>query len=86
MKKTIIDYLERLELQDNSIEARKVKMKAVRYVMISGELYQQLFFKPYQKSLSGEECVILRKVHEGDYGNHAVGRSMAQKVLHLGYY
>ena len=47
LRKKIVDYLKRLELLDNRVEARKVKLKAARYVMISGELYLRSLFKPY---------------------------------------
>ena len=70
--KEIIDYLERLVLSDNQIEAKKIKLRAARYVILSRELYQHSFFGPYQKCLSGEKCKEnLKEVHKGECGNHA---------------
>ena len=51
--KKIVNYLERPMLFDNKAEARKIKAKTMRYVVVSRELYQWSFFGPYQKCLNG---------------------------------
>ena len=83
--KEIINYLERLVLPNNRVEARKIKWRATRYVMLSGELYPFLFFGPYQKCLSGDKCKeSLKEVHKKECGNHVGGRSIVLKVMCLG--
>ena len=46
-RKKIVDYLEGSVLPNNQTKARKVKAKAARYVMVSGEIYQRSFFGLY---------------------------------------
>ena len=73
-QKEIMDYLKRSELLNDRTKAKKVKGRATRYVMISGELYQRSFFGPYYKCLNKGDCrAILGEVHEGECGNHAMG-------------
>ncbi|XP_059669359.1 uncharacterized protein LOC132314519 [Cornus florida] len=43
--------------------------------------------RPYLKCLSPTEALtILQQIHDGDYGNHSGGRSMAHKVLTQDYF
>ncbi|KAL0448978.1 UNVERIFIED_CONTAM: hypothetical protein Slati_1454200 [Sesamum latifolium] len=55
--------------------------------MIDGSLYKRGFSSPLLKCLNPDKAeYVLREVHEGSCGNHSGARSLARKVLRLGYY
>ena len=65
-RKVIVYYLEGLVLPDDRGKAKKVKVRATRYVMVLGKLYWMSFFGPSQKCLNKGKCkIILREIHEG---------------------
>ena len=67
----------------DKMEARKITVKALRYVVIDGIL----FLIPYLKCLRPTEAeTTLREVHEGICGQHQGGRALAHKVVRLGFY
>ncbi|XP_075515472.1 uncharacterized protein LOC142550120 [Primulina tabacum] len=62
----ITDYLKEAKLPDNPREARKLKMKCSRYVMIGEVLFRTSFAGPLLRCLSYQEAdYVLREVHEG---------------------
>ena len=83
-----IDYLSSTHIPDgNSPEERKLKRKALQYVLINGMLYKKAYTMPYLKCLSPEEATsVLQEVHEGVCGNHSAGRSLMHRILTQGYY
>ena len=64
-------HLETWWLPMDRMEARKISIKALRYVLIDGVLYKKSFLVPYLKCLRppGAEKT-LREVHEGICGQH----------------
>ncbi|XP_059669203.1 uncharacterized protein LOC132314344 [Cornus florida] len=83
----IIRYIKDGVLPTDRAEARKVKMRAARYTLIKGVLYKRSFSMPYLRCVSSEEAdYILREIHLGVCGNHAGGRSLANKAIRQGYY
>ncbi|XP_075473968.1 uncharacterized protein LOC142505027 [Primulina tabacum] len=82
----IINYLKEGKLPDNPREARKLKTKCSRYVMIGEMLYRTSFAGPLLRCLSYQEAdYVLREVHEGCCGNHLGTYALARKVLVAGY-
>ena len=66
---------------------RKVKVRAARFVLIKDVLYKRGFSRPYLRCLGNEEAnYVMRKVHEGIYGNHSGSRSLVHKLIRAGYY
>nr|XP_017233202.1 PREDICTED: uncharacterized protein LOC108207252 [Daucus carota subsp. sativus]XP_017233203.1 PREDICTED: uncharacterized protein LOC108207253 [Daucus carota subsp. sativus] len=80
-------YLESGHLPPNADEARKLQVRALKYVLIEGILYRKSFFIPYLRCLRPDEAhEALREVHEGVCGQHLGGRALAHKVTRLGFY
>ncbi|XP_059623054.1 uncharacterized protein LOC132266219 [Cornus florida] len=49
--------------------------------------YREAVESPYLKCLSPTEALmILKQIHDEDYGNHSGGRSLAHRVLTQGYF
>ncbi|XP_012858055.1 PREDICTED: uncharacterized protein LOC105977295 [Erythranthe guttata] len=83
----ILKYLKKGELPAESTEARKLKTRAARFVIVGEELYKRGFSFPYLKCLDPTTAdYALREVHEGICANHLSGRTLALKLLRQGYY
>ncbi|XP_030930774.1 uncharacterized protein LOC115956584 [Quercus lobata] len=83
----IISYLKDGRLPEEKDEARKVRVRSARYVLMNGVLYKRGFSQPYLRCLAPDEAnYVLREVHEGACGNHSGARSLVHKVVRAGYY
>ncbi|KAI3458734.1 hypothetical protein Pfo_015397 [Paulownia fortunei] len=86
-KDNIVQYLTTAELPDNPVDARKLKTRAARFLIIDGELYKRGFSQPYLKCLTLTKAnYVLCEIHEGICGNHLGGKSLAAKALRQGYF
>jgi ribonuclease HI/transposase InsO family protein len=80
-------HLENGWLPGDASEARKLTVKALRYALIEGILYKKSFTIPYLRCLRPDEAKsALEEVHEGICGQHLGGRSLAHKLVRLGFY
>ena len=85
--KPIISYIKDGKLPSNSSEVKKVRVQAVRFVVLNGELYKRGFSMPYLKCLAPNEVTyVLREIHEGVCGNHSRPRSLVRKMIRVGYF
>ena len=83
----IISYLKDGKLPEGKNEAKKLRVKAARYVLIDEVLYKRGFSQPYLRCLTPDEAnYVLREIHEGACGNHSGARSLIHKVVRTGYY
>ena len=83
----IISYLKNGMLSDKMDVARKLKVKASRFVLIKDVLYKRDFSHPYLRCLVPEEAeYVIREVHEEIYGNHSGARSLVHKLIKARYY
>ncbi|XP_050258937.1 uncharacterized protein LOC126703927 [Quercus robur] len=83
----IISYLKDGRLPEEKDEARKVRVRSARYVLMNEVLYKRGFSQPYLRCLAPDEAnYVLREVHEGACGNHSGARSLVHKVVRAGYY
>ena len=83
----IIGYLKEGRLPQGRDEARKLRIKSAKYVLMDEVLYKRGFSQPYLRCLAPDEAnYVLREVHEGAYGNHSGARSFVHKVVRAGYY
>jgi len=83
----IISYLKDGTLPEGKDEARKLRVRSARYVLLNYALYKRGFSQPYLRCLSPDEAnYVLREVHEGACGNHSGARSLIHKVVRAGYY
>ncbi|XP_043716321.1 uncharacterized protein LOC122664535 [Telopea speciosissima] len=83
----LINYLQEGALPTDKDEAKRIRMRAVRYIMIEGTLCKKAFTMPYLKCLRPSEAnYVLREIHEGICGQHLGGRALAHKVIRQGYF
>ena len=83
----IISYLKDVRLPEGKDEARKLRVRSARYVLLNEVLYKRGFSQPYLRCLAPDEAnYVLREVHEGACGNHLGARSLIHKVVRAGYY
>ena len=72
---------------DEKEAARKLKVQAVRFVLIEDVLYKRGFSRLYLRCLGTEKVdYVMREVHEGICGNHSGSRSLVHKLVRAGYY
>ena len=84
---SIISYLKDRRLPEGKDEAKRLRTRLAKYVLLNEVLYKRGFSQPYLRCLSPDEAnYMLREVHEGDCGNHSGARSLIHKVVHVGYY
>ena len=83
----IISYLKDGRLLEGTDEARKLKVRSARYVLMDEVLYKRGFSQPYLRCLASDEThYVLREVHEGACGNHSGARSLVHKIIRARYY
>ncbi|KAI5351697.1 hypothetical protein L3X38_004588 [Prunus dulcis] len=83
----ILQFLQNQTLPANPAEARRVRHRSARYLIINGSLYKRGFSLPYLRCLTPEEGhYVLREIHEGICGNHLGARSLAHKAIRQGYF
>ena len=83
----IVIYLKDRRLPEDKDEARKLRIRAVKYVLIDEVLYKWGFSQPYLRCLAPNESnYVLREIHEGACGNHSGAKALVHKVIHAGYY
>ena len=81
------EYLQSGSLPDRKDAARRLKVRASRFVLIKDVLYKRGFSGPYLRCLSHSEAeYVMKEVHEGICGNHSRARSLVHKLIRAGYY
>ena len=84
-------YLKDGRLLEDRDEARKLRIRMAKYVLIDEVLYKRGFSQPYLKCLAPDKSnYVLREVHEGASKNHSGARALVHKIvhkiIHAGYY
>ena len=83
----LISYLKNGTLLVERDAARKLKVRASRFVLIKDVLYKRGFSRPYLRYLVPEEAkYVMREFHEGICENHSGARSLVHKLIRVGYY
>ena len=83
----ITEYLEKGTLTEDKAQAKAFQKIATRYMGLDGALYKRSFSKPLLQCVPPDLIQpILIEVHEGIYGGHIGGRTMADKIIRMGYY
>ena len=84
---SIISYLKNESLPEGKDEARKLRVRSARYVLLNEVLHKRGFSQSYLRCLAADEAnYVLREVHEGACGNHSGARSLIHKVVRARYY
>uniref|UniRef100_A0A2N9G201 Integrase catalytic domain-containing protein n=1 Tax=Fagus sylvatica TaxID=28930 RepID=A0A2N9G201_FAGSY len=77
----------RRTLPDDRHEARRLKVRASRFLMLQGTLYKRGFSLPYLRCLAPDEAnYVMREIHEGVCGDHSGARALQRKIVRAGYY
>jgi hypothetical protein len=83
----IISYLQGGILPNDRHEARRLKVRASRFVILQGILYKKGFSLPYLRCLTLAEAeYVLKEIHERICGNHSRACSLLKKIIRAGYY
>ena len=83
----IMSFLQDGHLPQNTEEAKRIKKRAARFMILNDALYKRGFSVPYLKCVDEEEArYILEEIHGGVCGNHAGSRSLVNKVIQTGYF
>jgi hypothetical protein len=82
-----IAWMDRGELPSDRSEARRIARIAKSFALIDGELYKRATSSILQRCVpipQGRE--LLRDIHAGVCGHHAVPRTLVGNVFHQGFY
>ena len=80
-------YLQSGALPDGKDAARRLKVRALRFMLIRDVLYKRGFSRPYLRCVNHCEAdYVMKEVHEGICGNHSRARSLVHKLIQAGYY
>ena len=84
----IIDFLAEDRTPDNEKEANKIRRVATRYWLSKDwRLYHRSFEGPYLLCLHPEKVgQLLAELHEGVWGSHVRGQSLAHRVMTQGFW
>ena len=85
---SIIQFLKKDILPEESSEADKVRRKATRFWLSENhKLYKRSFSGPYLLCVHPEMIeLLLEELHEGIYGSHTASRSLANRAITQGYW
>jgi len=62
-------------------------MRATHYTLIEGELFRRGFSRPILRCIAKEKAeYVMQKIHEGIYGYYSSPKTMAARILRVGYY
>ncbi|CAL9017964.1 unnamed protein product [Prunus brigantina] len=80
-------YLTSGTLPTDRTEARTVRRRSARYLLLQGILYRRSHSLPLLRCVAPQQGdYILREIHEGACGDHSGSRSLAFKAVRQGYY
>ncbi|VFQ96462.1 unnamed protein product [Cuscuta campestris] len=83
----LMQYLETGQKPDDEERARKVVLRAPRFQVIDGHLYKRAIGGPLLRCLTNPEAErVIVEVHEGVCAAHQMSRTLAQRIILLGYY
>ena len=83
----IIQFLSKDVLPEDKSEAEKIRRKAQFWLSEDQKLYKRSFLGPYLPCIHFETSeLLLEELHEGIYGSHIGGRSIAHRAITQGYW
>ncbi|VFQ68886.1 unnamed protein product [Cuscuta campestris] len=83
----LMEYLMTGQKPDDEERARKVVLQAPRFQILDSHLYKRAIGGPLLHCLTNPEVErVIAKVHEGVCAAHHMSRTLAQRIIWLGYY
>nr|KYP41787.1 hypothetical protein KK1_036844 [Cajanus cajan] len=81
------NYLKAGVLPEDKDEARKMRVKSGKFVIVRDELFKHGISTPFLKCLTTPQAAyVIEEIHRGICGMHSGACSMATRVLRAGYY
>ncbi|XP_020211548.1 uncharacterized protein LOC109796275 [Cajanus cajan] len=82
----IWNHLKEGTLPKDKDEARKVRMRSAKFIIIDDELFKRGISTPLLKCLTTSQATyVIKEIHQGICGMHSGARSMAARVLRAGF-
>ena len=83
----IVSYLKNGLLPKDKENTRKLRVRAVKFVLMDEVLYKRSFSQLYLRCLTQDKSYyVMRVVHEKACGNHSRARFLVHKIIYAGYY
>ena len=83
----IVSYLKNGLLPKDKENTRKLRVRAVKFVLMDEVLYKRSFSQLYLRCLTQDKSYyVMRDVHEKACGNHSRARFLVHKIIYVGYY
>ena len=83
----IVSYLKNELLPKDKENTRKLRVRAVKFVLMDEVLYKRSFSQLYLRCLTQDKSYyVMRDVHEKACGNHSRARFLVDKIIYAGYY
>ncbi|XP_019200058.1 PREDICTED: uncharacterized protein LOC109193659 [Ipomoea nil] len=83
----LMEYLQHDRLPDDPQRARKAKLRAPRFQVQDGRLYRRSYGGPLLRCLNSFEAdLVMNELHSGICSSHQGGRSLARRIMVIGYY
>ncbi|VFQ73257.1 unnamed protein product [Cuscuta campestris] len=83
----LVKYYMTGQFPEDEDRVRKVKLRAPRFQMLDGRLYKRAFGGPLLRCLTRAEAErVIAEVHEGVCAAHQMSRTLAQRIILLGYF
>ena len=83
----IISFPQDGHLSQDVEEAKKVRKRIARFIILNDTLYKKGFSLAYLKCVDEEEAkYILEEIHERVCRDHPSSRSLVSKVIRIGYF
>ncbi|PKA55499.1 hypothetical protein AXF42_Ash006701 [Apostasia shenzhenica] len=80
-------FLREGELPSDRHQARKLWVKAAKYILLQGQLFRHCYSWPLANCVREEDTkTILERIHANECGTHAARRNLALQILRQGYY
>nr|KYP58025.1 Transposon Ty3-I Gag-Pol polyprotein [Cajanus cajan] len=82
-----LNYLKEGTLPEDKDEARKMRGRSAKFVIVGDELFKRGISTPLLKWLTAPQAAyVIEEIHRGICGMHSGARSMVTRVLRAGYY
>ncbi|XP_076950541.1 uncharacterized protein LOC143623541 [Bidens hawaiensis] len=83
----LLEYLQEGKVPKDKEEERKLRVKALQYLVIEGGLYRKSYLGPSLKCIGSEEAeYVIREIHEGICGMHMGAKMVVARAMRAGYY
>ncbi|XP_031099667.1 uncharacterized protein LOC116003866 [Ipomoea triloba] len=81
------EYLQDGKIPNEADRARKVKLRAPRFQVVDDRLYRRSYGGPLMRCLNAFEAeIVMKELHSGLCSAHQGGRSLARRIMVMGYY